>query len=231
MYETQYETDTRRRRLVVMLLTVTLAGSVAVVGTASAEDINVHLNEDGDARMVVEMSYDLEDDSDREAFVSLEQDEGTQETLLAEYVAGLEDVASAASNETGRDMTIENSSVGVEENGDVGTVRFTVDWVALAEVGGGSVRVTEPFSSGFDTDTMRIEAPEGYVVDTAEPSPNSSTEASATWSEVSFEMFEASPTIPKEESSEGEEESLPGFGIISTVVAVFATAVSMRRAT
>ncbi len=213
----------RLGRIAAATLIVALVAFAGAVGAVSAESVDVQLHEDGDATVTFEWTYDFDADEERDAFVSLEQDEVAQDEFLDDFVGGIEAVADESADATGREMWVGDTAIELEDSGGSGVVRITVEWGSLAEADDGKLTLTEPFASGFETERLTVEAPEGYVIDSAEPEPTDTDERTATWSDVSLDGFEVVVI-----SSEASEESLPGFGVVAALLSAVAVALVRR---
>lgn len=224
------------RRLAALTLAVLLCLSVvAPVTTATAretpsERFEVSLHEDGSADVTLSVTYDLDDENERDAFEQLKDDRQARERFETRFRDRMRGVARDAANATGREMAISNASVSLETVGDTGVVELSVVWVGLAAVDGDRLTVREPFASGFESDrAFRLVAPDGYEVTGATPDPDRRDGATLTWEAgTSLDGFEATVDGSDGGTDNGNgtaDETAgdgPGFGVAATLVALAA---------
>lgn len=202
-----------------------LTAAVAAPAAAHAEDeadYHVRLDESGDAVVTERMTYDLDDETERESFEGLLANETAQAAVADRYENRTTALAENASDATGREMSIDRVSIVVSEADDVGVVTLTTSWSGLAAVEDDRVVVTEPFASGFRPGApVTVTAPRGYEVVSATPEPSARTEREATWDEnASLEGLE----VAAEPADEGgvievrSEEDGSGFGTPVAIV-------------
>lgn len=176
--------------LVALLVAPLLAGGTA--GATPTHDetlIEIDIRPSGDAVWTVSAEYNLSSPNDTAAF----------ERLRSEYEAGASDTGVSAdvfreaagrvSERTGREMAIEevtrSSDIRVGNNTTVGILRLQFTWTNFATVDGDQISVGSAFAGGWFGDlaahqTLRIEPPPGYRVETASP-PTDITGGALQW--------------------------------------------------
>lgn len=206
-----------------------LMAAVAAPTAAHAEDeadYHVQLDESGDAVVTERVTYDLDNETERETFERLLANETAQEVLEGRHENRTAALAENASEATGREMTIDRASVVVSETDDVGVVTLTASWSGLGAVDGDRVVVTEPFASGFHPGVpVTVTAPRGYEVVAATPGPTDRTETGATWDEdADLEGFEfaAEPADGGGAIEVRSEEDGRGFGVVAAIAGALA---------
>lgn len=230
--------------LAVSLVFAATAPPVAA-GESPTPSVVVALEEDGSADVEVTATFDLGSDEERAAFESLRTDSDVRSQTLATFRDRLQSVAAAAENETGRSMGVSNATMRVTTAGDeTGVLVLSVEWTGLAAVEGDRLVVTEPFESGFTTDrTLRLVAPEGYAVRASSPTPAESDERTVSWDPgAELDGFEvtvapassgddvnSAATEASRDGDGGTATSMPGFGIVASVVALAAVLAATRR--
>lgn len=233
---------TRSGALLVAALVVTAAVPGLVGGTQTGEEPSfvVTLDADGSAEIAVTLTFDLTTDSERAAFEELRDNETAQAEARTKFRNRMESVAAAAQNETGREMSVEAASIELTttDGGDTGIVVLSVTWTGLAAVENGRLVVTEPFASGFEPDrTFVVNWPDGHELDSATPSPDATSDTSATWDAGTdldgFELAVAQPT-PAATPTPTETETpadggAPGFGVGIALVALLVAAILASR--
>ena len=174
----------RRTALVVSLVVLLLVPSMAAtpVGAAPQHDetvIEIQIQSNGDAVWTVSMRYNLTDENETAAF----------ERIRSEYEAGTTDAGPSAdlfreaaaqvAAESGREMEItsvsRSSSLEVQNDTQVGVLELSFRWTHFATVEDEQISVRTAFTGGWFGDlsadqTLSIEPPSGYRVQTASPS-------------------------------------------------------------
>ncbi|WP_411968491.1 hypothetical protein [Haloferax sp. YSSS75] len=152
--------------------------SATTVGNDTSAFV-VALDEDGSARVTLRLTYDLSEDAERTGF---ERVEANASTFAESYATRLEPLAARASNETGREMVIRDSTAQFGETGTTGVVELSVTWTNVATHRDGRVVLAEPFSDGFDPDRpFVVRGPDGYELASAAPNPDVETATAAAW--------------------------------------------------
>ncbi|OLZ41712.1 hypothetical protein A6E15_12265 [Natrinema saccharevitans] len=229
--------------LSVVLVGLLLTGSVAASldgahSTARSQETDadsafeVALDSDGDATVIVHVTFDLSDEADRAAFESLEANETKRSQLETRTERRLQTVATSAANETGREMAIEDTRTSFEtdEGTDRGIVSVSATWTEFAATDDDRLTVTEPFASGFTSERPVVMAlPEGYSLSASTPEPSERTDGRIVWdANTSLEGYEAVVTPADESADEGTDEQ-PGFGLGAAVAAIAGSAWLYRR--
>lgn len=193
----------------------------------------VAVNEAGSAEVSVRSSFDLETESERQAFLGLLDDDQAQENAKARFLDRMNAVADDAENATGRDMQVTDPTIelSVTDDNETGVITLSATWSGLAAVEGDTLVITEPFASGFTTERQFIlRAPHGYMISSASPEPVSTTSGSATW-DPGTELAGFSVTLqPAPTPTEAgtatvagettESGGQPGFGLMSGIAAL-----------
>jgi len=192
-------------------------GSPQVTDTQSFEEapaFTVALDQNGDATVVLTLTYNLTDDADEAAFNRLAE----QPTAVTDpFETRLSRIATQTAATTGREMAVSNATVTTTAREGVGTVQLEARWERLAAVRDGALVVREPFASGFEPDRpFIIVAPAGYELQSTAVAPQSRDGATARWSaNTDLSGFEAT----FEEGSGVTDDSMPtpltsmlGFG-------------------
>lgn len=142
----------------------------------------VALEGDGSATVVVTFAFDLSDESRRDAFEDVRDNATAREEFRSRFEDRIQRVASAAGNETRREMSVSNATLEFRSDGTTGVVETSVTWNGLAAVDGDQLRVTEPFASGFSTErSVHVLVPDGYGVDSVTPPADSTAEGTVTY--------------------------------------------------
>lgn len=160
-----------------------VAAAVAPAGAAQTGDapepsLTVDLAADGDARVTLLSTFDLDDGGERAAFDDLRTNETARNAYRTRYTDRWERVASDTANRTGREMAVTNSSLTLSRTDATGVAAFSLTWEGLATVEDGVVTLDEPFASGFDSDRQFvIVLPESYRLESVSPGPANSSDS------------------------------------------------------
>ena len=210
------------RLLAVFLVALAVTGSAVAspdgAGTTDEHSqpdtpLVVALEEDGDATVSVDNSFDLTDEADRAAFEALQANETKQAALESRTERRFRAVAAETANETGREMAIEDVSLSFEttDGGDRGVVSVSATWTRFAAADGDRLTVSEPLASGFTADQpVVLKPPEGYELERSTPTPSERTDDRLTWNaDASLEGYEA-VLVPASDGSGSDGESADG---------------------
>lgn len=203
-------------------------------GDATQPAFVVALQPNGDATVTLRLTYDLDSDDERTAFRSLENDSDTRATAGDRFRDRMASVAAAAENATGRDMAISNASVALETVDGVGVVELSVTWTGLAATQSGTLVLTEPLASGFQSDRpVVVKLPDGYSVDSVTPKPAERANGSLTWSADTnlegFELVASADGATSTGQSGPAGVPVPGFGLLAALLALLATVALLGR--
>lgn len=222
---------------VVAILTVAfvaVSGPVGATQSAPEPAVIIELQADGSATVSVRSTFDLTTEAERDAFRSLMDDEQAQQNARDRFLRRMQSVANDAENATGRAMSVVEASIDLRrsDNNETGIVTLSVTWEGLAAVEEKTLKVTEPFASGFSADrpvTLRV--PEGYTFASVSPEPDDREEARVTWEAgtdltgLAVELVpEETPTETQPEQTATEAPGQPGFGWLVALLAVAGTA-------
>ncbi|MGM0372282.1 MAG: DUF7345 domain-containing protein [Halobacteriota archaeon] len=169
----------RRALLVGVLLALLLGVAAPAAATPTHEETTfaVEIQETGDAVWTVSTSYTLESDADRAAFDQL-RSEFEAGTGPGPSVDTFRSAADQVAAETDRDMqitSVDRSSSVTEAENVTGTLTLAFTWTNFAVVTEKQVSVESALAGGWFGDlganqTLTIEPPSGYRVQTATPS-------------------------------------------------------------
>lgn len=236
---------------VAVLMSVGAVLSVAVAGAgaqtesneAVADAVVVNLDSDGDGGFTVGIPFDLtvaDEESDFQAFV---ESEAEQQAQLERFESRLASVAAEMEAETGREMTVTDTSITTEtrEDDTLGLVVLTATWEGLAAGNESHLVLGPPFDSGFDTDrSVVIRPPDRYQVVSTTPTPSTDADQ-LVWNEgQSLDGFQV-VVEPDRSSNEGGDDgtgddttggndgSGPGFGIVVALLGLAALGLGAHK--
>lgn len=149
--------------------------------------LRVDLRPDGTAHWHVEYRVRLDGTNESRAFAQYRQDVAAEPAAYRQQFADLMRTAlRRAENDTGREMTIRNVSVGTERRGPpaIGVVVYEFEWTAFAETDGATVRAGDALSEFYASEetTLMFTWPETYRASSVRPpSPDEDREGVAGW--------------------------------------------------
>jgi hypothetical protein len=181
--------------VLVLLAVVAATGGVAAVQPPTQVDIDADsvalhadVTADGDAVWTVAYRIRLDDENATAAFEELQADiESDPAPYLDPFRQRMERTAAGAENATGRQMAIENVTVETRRESqpqvEYGVVTYRLEWSNFAAVDGETVRAGDAVDRLFlDPETsLRLTAPDGYVVDSATPDPERAEPTEVVW--------------------------------------------------
>jgi PGF-CTERM protein len=198
------------------VLSVAVAGAGAQTGTDEpvADAVVVNLDSEGDGALTVGIPFDLTVAGEENDFQAFVESEAEQQAQLGRFESRLESVAAELESETGREMTVTDTSITTEtrEDGTLGLVVLTATWEGLAASNESHLVLGPPFDSGFDTDrSVVIRPPEQYQVVSTTPAPSTDAEQ-LVWNEgQSLDGFEVVVEPERDSSNEdGDDETGDG---------------------
>lgn len=231
--------------LAVLATFVLVLSTVGATGVAAQTQDNqfrttvttVSVTEEGDAVWTIEYRVRLENESQVEDFKSFqEQFNSSQKASQMQDRMGA--VVAEASNATNREMQI----LGVTANTSIenvpvqyGVVKYTIEWENFAKVEGDTIMMGDVFPDGLylsDGYLFKVEAPNGYDIQSASPEPRSQNADSVTWvgpsqfgsdsPSVSFapEGATQTQTTPSDRSDDDEFPVLPLVGGLLALLVV-----------
>lgn len=207
-----------------------VAPAAATVGDASGEPseaFQVTVGDDGDADILLQLTFDLTDDSEQAAFEELQADTAATERLRDRFesrMAGIADDSAAAAD---REMRAENATADLDRVDDTGVATLSVTWRNLAAVEDDQLVVTEPFVSGFQpSQRFVLVGPSEYAVASVTPTPDTQDRNTLMWrAETDLSGFNA--TFEADDSVSAEE--VPGFGPVVAIAGLLGVALFARR--
>lgn len=190
---------------------------------------------DGSGQIHVIYAFDLTDDARAEAFEEIRTNETVKAAFEDRFRARLAVVAADAAERTGRDMAVQDVDLSVRTVHQTGIVEISLTWDGLAAVDGDRLIITEPFASGYEPSRpVHLLVPDGYNVASVTPDPTDRDSKRLAWEagtdlggfEVKLEPGDATTG----ELGETDGGSGPGFGVITVLMAIVATAAVSRWA-
>lgn len=204
---------------IVAVAVVVLAGiagpmTAPVTGQESVQTddvvMTVSVDSSGDARWTIEYRTKLDTQNRKDAFDSLQSDiQQNTSTYIESFRPGIENLVSDAENATGRKMSVADLSVTAEVESipeDYGVVTYSFTWENFASVDGDTIQIGDSVSGLYlnSNTTLVVEAPNGYEIETATPSPSSERDGAVVWKgEMQFATDEPRVTVVSAGTSEG----------------------------
>jgi len=154
-----------------------------------ADDVTMEatIRENGTASMKIDYRIELDTESDTEAFEQLQSEIGTDpNSYLDPFKERINRTVDAAQTTTGREMTARGFSISTERDsqlsGEFGHVTFQFQWTGFADTGG-TIRAGDAVDALFldDSESLVFRWPAGYGVQSSDPEPERTENASAVW--------------------------------------------------
>jgi hypothetical protein len=217
--------------LVIGTIGFTVIGAVPVTAQETPTPaFVVAVEPDGSATVTVTYTFDLRSDAEAEAFQSLQDDQAAREAFRTRFGDRLRLVAQAASDRTGRPMSVTDPKIAIDTatDGETGVARLRATWTGLARVEDDRLVISEPFASEFTPDRRFVLlAPEGYELSTGTPEPAVRERGQIEWSSgATLDGFEVVMVSADPEATTASADSTtqttgqPGFGSILAVLAI-----------
>ncbi|WP_262179139.1 DUF7345 domain-containing protein [Haloarcula laminariae] len=173
----------RHTLLTSVALSALLVGAVAGPAAAAQTDappepsLTVDLAADGDARLTLVSTYDLDDESEQAAFDDLRSNETARDAYEQRQTARWQSLAENTSARTDREMAVTNSSLTLSRTNATGVATYSVTWTGLAAAEDGLLTFGEPFASSDGLDRpLVVVFPAGYQVTSVSPGPANSSD-------------------------------------------------------
>jgi uncharacterized membrane protein len=179
-------------------------------GTVPNTTLVLHVQPNGDAKWSVSTSFDIETESDREAFEERATDFQNGETPQL-GLAAFRTARARASNATGRPMSINSVTRSRQLSNGTGTLVLEFTWTNFSRTVGSRIYVGDAFNtsdggwlSGLrERQTLIIESPAGYSLQTLGQSvPDRVVNGTLRWHGPT-EFQRAGPWVVYEEADDG----------------------------
>lgn len=151
-----------------VLCLLVVISTVPLVATAHSEHstneaVELRMEENGTADVTLRFTYNLSNTAEQKAFNELNQNESFKQEIRDETTGLLRDAVSSYSNELDRTTSIKDSRIELTTVGSTGVVEVSATWTNLASVENSTIRLTQPFASGFNADRdVILYIPDGY---------------------------------------------------------------------
>ncbi len=163
--------------------------------------LEIALNPDGSAEWTVEFWVRLDEDERVEAFESLAADaENDPEELTGEFAARMEGTAAAASEATGREMSVDDVDVEAERQSfatEYGVLRYTFTWHGFAAVEDDQLHAGDAIEGLFLEEGSRLLVgwPDGYELVSATPEPDDRRDRAVLWRGGDTDFVSGEPRV------------------------------------
>lgn len=202
----------RSASLVLGVVTIVFVGllgapvaDAAGAGETDEPSFVVELTADGDATVSLVTIYDLSDEDERQAFQSLQDDDEATDELRDRFAERMASVATSTGAEG--EAVITDESIELRTDDDRGIVTVSVTWIDLATVEDGTLVLTEPFASGFETDRqLVVTGPDGSTVDETSHEPVE-MDAESAWWDAEMDLNEFELVLSLDDETAGDEEA------------------------
>jgi len=175
------------KRLVVVAVLLAAVFTAASLGATfqQAGDVDadetvtkVDLDQNGDAVFTLEIRIRLNTDEKREAFEGFADDvDEDPDAAVSDFRESIESLVDRAREETGREMTVSGFAVETRSEPlpvERGIVEYRFDWDGFAADANDGIEAGDVLSGYIlgDSDALVFRYPDGYEVDSVEPSPD-----------------------------------------------------------
>jgi len=175
------------KRLVVVAVLLAAVFTAASLGATfqQAGDVDadetvtkVDLDQNGDAVFTLEIRIRLNTDEKREAFEGFADDvDEDPDAAVSDFRESIESLVDRARDETGREMTVSGFAVETRSEPlpvERGIVEYRFDWDGFAADANDGIEAGDVLSGYIlgDSDALVFRYPDGYEVDSVEPSPD-----------------------------------------------------------
>lgn len=218
----------KRKLLTVALLLTMTAGLTTAQPTDSSVDVEIEVQENGDAVWTITNEVTLDTESERQSFDELINNQTELNSLADSTTERFRNFADRASQQIDREMNVNRQSVDAEREGDTGRLTVEFTWTNFAESTDGEVVVGDVFQGGFSLDegqTLTVTGPYSNV--DLDASAGETRDSSAVWTGLVDVNDDVTITFSQEDES-GDGQGLPGFGVAATILALLAFLLAAR---
>lgn len=176
--------------------------------------LDIDVNANGSAAWTLEYQYRLDDNDDENESIDWEERREEIEEHEETTVEAIEErwtrTATAAANETERNMSVDNFALQIEETDtphEYGYVRFTFLWSDFAHVELNRIEVGDAIE-GIEIDDrtqLVVSWPESHNATEVEPSPDDRRDSTIIWNGEDTEFLDGEPHLVL--MADGEERS------------------------
>ncbi|MDY6776144.1 MAG: hypothetical protein SV253_08770 [Halobacteria archaeon] len=241
----------RRLRLLGVSLLLLIALSAVTVSVSAQNsgqtDIQIDIDDNGDADLVIDNHVSLGTQSERQAFDSILSNQTRLNEMGDEAAAPFKSFAERASQEIERNMSVSVKSVKGTRDGETGTISITLSWENFGRVDDSRVYVGDVFEGGLrlsEGQSLSVVAPEGYSLSEESVLPDGRIKQDTVTVEGPIEMNQSlrlvytpvedgeasNQTQDVNETQNGEQNQgqggngMPGFGLLAGSVALIGVA-------
>ena len=205
------------------------------------QTIEIDLEADGDAAFSVRKRFTLEGDEEREAFDRLAREFESGEADGEFSATVFKRIAERASEETGREMAIEDVSRETRTSDNAGTLELRFRWTNFAatpedtiEIGDALTIDGEPWLPSLSADQrLVVNAPEDYAVESASPKTSVNDGTVAWEGPQTFEPGQPTVTlVPSSRAADDFSALTVGLGLaLVAAIVLLVYLLSQRRST
>ena len=183
----------------ILVAVAVLAATVGPVAAASqtaaapedvdpdAVQIDIDVDENGDATWTIEYRVRLTDENDTKAYEDIVTDvENNRSAYVDRFATRMNDTVDAASEQTGRPMQASNFSVSAkirELPQTYGVMTYAFEWENFAVTDGETIHIGDALEGFFldEETTLLISWPDSHTATTIDPEPTDRRPQAATW--------------------------------------------------
>lgn len=204
---------------------VVATGAPTETVSETSDLFQVTVREDGDAEILLRLTFDLADEAEQAAFEELREDETAAAETRDQFESRMESVATSSAVRTDRAMRVSNATVSFDSTDTTGVAILTVTWQNLASVEDDQLVVTEPFASGFTPEQQFVlRPPAGYEVDSVTPEPTDRDGTTLRWA-AGADLSGFAAVFTADQTG----DVAPGFGLGISIAALLSGALFARH--
>lgn len=165
------------------------SGALPGAGTNLSADstaIEIAVRPDGSAAWTIQYRVNLDDEETTERFERVDQDvEANALKYTGPFTEQMQEAADAAAAETGRSMSVGNTTVTARTTpGGYGVVTYRFAWTNFAATSNGRLHIGDALVGFFlasERSSLAVSWPEGFDLEQVSPEPDETSDRSVIW--------------------------------------------------
>jgi hypothetical protein len=154
--------------------------------SADSTAIEIAVRPGGSAAWTIQYRVDLDDEETTERFERVDRDiENSTLEYSGAFTDQMQEAADAAAAETGRSMSVGNTTVHARTTpGGYGVVTYRFVWTNFAASSNGRLRIGDALVGFFlasEQSSLAVSWPEGYDLEQVSPEPDETSDRSVIW--------------------------------------------------